>query len=232
MKQLLEAWQELEGTVSTDRNVQALSLCVYLILAGTLALYVRLLYQKCGGSPSDAESISRVFPLLALVTTGVIAVVKTSLALSLGLVGALSIVRFRAAIKDPEELVYLFLCIAVGLSLGAAQPLLAIALVAVATVFILGMYFRSGRQRNYRLLLTITGDAERYFSDDKAGVMAAVEEMAGEYTLQRFDVEEGRGQVRIVLGESDPQRTTALLAKLRERLPDCDMSYVNLNSNL
>ena len=48
-------------------------------------------------------------------------IVKSSLALSLGLVGALSIVRFRAAIKEPEELVYLFLIIAIGLGCGANQ---------------------------------------------------------------------------------------------------------------
>ena len=51
----------------------------------------------------------------------VIAIVKSSLALSLGLVGALSIVRFRAAIKEPEELAYLFIAIAIGLGFGANQ---------------------------------------------------------------------------------------------------------------
>ena len=51
----------------------------------------------------------------------IITIVKSSLALSLGLVGALSIVRFRAAIKEPEELAFLFLCIAIGIGLGAAQ---------------------------------------------------------------------------------------------------------------
>ena len=54
----------------------------------------------------------------------VIMIVKSSLALSLGLVGALSIVRFRAAIKEPEELVYLFLIIAIGLGCGANQLLI------------------------------------------------------------------------------------------------------------
>ena len=51
---------------------------------------------------------------LAIITTLVITVIKFSLALSLGLVGALSIVRFRAAIKEPEELVFLFLIISIG----------------------------------------------------------------------------------------------------------------------
>ena len=53
-----------------------------------------------------------------MTTMLIITVVKSSLALSLGLVGALSIVRFRAAIKEPEELAYLFLTIAIGLALG------------------------------------------------------------------------------------------------------------------
>ena len=51
----------------------------------------------------------------------IISIVKSSLALSLGLVGALSIIRFRAAIKEPEELTYLFLSIAIGLGFGANQ---------------------------------------------------------------------------------------------------------------
>ena len=64
---------------------------------------------------------SKNFIILGLTTTLVITIVKSSLALSLGLVGALSIVRFRAAIKEPEELVYLFLVIATGLGCGAGQ---------------------------------------------------------------------------------------------------------------
>ncbi|MEO8498927.1 MAG: DUF4956 domain-containing protein [Planctomycetota bacterium] len=226
MQQLQEAWRQLKGSVSTGHNVSALNLCIYWALSGMLALYVRLLYRKCSASPSDTESISRVFPLLALVTTAVIAVVKSSLALSLGLVGALSIVRFRAAIKDPEELVYLFLCIALGLALGAEQPLLAIALVSAATLFVIYMHFTSRKQRQHELLLTITGDAPRHFADGESNVLSTVEAVAGRYTLQRFDVENDRGQVRIVLGESDARKTAALISSLRERLPDCEMSYV------
>ena len=70
---------------------------------------------------SDKFEFSKNFVILGLATTLVITIVKSSLALSLGLVGALSIVRFRAAIKEPEELVYLFLIIATGLGCGAGQ---------------------------------------------------------------------------------------------------------------
>ena len=65
--------------------------------------------------------------LLAVTTMFIITVVKSSLALSLGLVGALSIVRFRAAIKEPEELTYLFFAISIGLGLGADQRVVTLA---------------------------------------------------------------------------------------------------------
>ena len=57
--------------------------------------------------------------LITMTTMLIISIVKSSLALSLGLVGALSVIRFRAAIKEPEELTYLFLTIAIGLGFGA-----------------------------------------------------------------------------------------------------------------
>lgn len=229
--QIQESWKQLQESVSVAQNVSALTLAVYLLLGGFLALYIRLLYRCCGSSPSDSDSITRVFPLLTLVTIGVISVVKSSLALSLGLVGALSIVRFRAAIKEPEELVYLFLCIGVGLSLGAGLPLLAVVLVLVATVFVVGMYLAGRGRRQQNLLLTISGDSQRHFGND-SGVLAVVEELAGQYTLQRCDIENGRGQVRIVLNRAEGRETMALMTRLRERLPDCEFSYVNVNSML
>jgi hypothetical protein len=232
MQQLQEAWSQLESSVTNGQNVSALTLGVYLLLGGVLALYCRFLYRHCGASPSDSDSITRVFPLLTLVTTAVIAVVKSSLALSLGLVGALSIVRFRAAIKEPEELVYLFLCIAIGLSLGAEQPLLALVLVVVATIFVVCMHFAGRSRREHNLMLTITGDSQRYFGDGEGNVLSTLEAVAGRYVLQRLDLENGRGQVRIMLGRRNATQTAELLKRLRAELPDCEMSYVNIHSVL
>ena len=124
------------------------------------------------------------------------------------------------------------MCIAIGLALGAEQPLLAIALAGVSTVFIVGMSFSVRKQRQQRLLLTITGDSKIHFSGDEQSVLSAIETIAGNYTLQRFDLENGRGQVRIVLDESKPRQTAEIVTRLQERLPDCEISYVNLNSTL
>ena len=97
-----------------------------ILLSFILALLVKYTYTKVGKSLNDKSYFSDIFIPLALITTLVITVIKFSLALSLGLVGALSIVRFRAAIKEPEELVFLFFVIGIGLAAGANQFFVAI----------------------------------------------------------------------------------------------------------
>ena len=94
-------------------------------------------YTKYGTSLSNRRKFSKNFVIIAMTTTLVITIVKSSLALSLGLVGALSIVRFRAAIKEPEELGFLFLAIAIGLGLGADQRIITIIAIAIILLVII-----------------------------------------------------------------------------------------------
>ncbi|MCA9192069.1 MAG: DUF4956 domain-containing protein [Planctomycetales bacterium] len=231
MNEQLESFKtELAQAFTLDASVEPMLFAFYLAIGGLMSLYVRFLYRKCANSANDANSVTRVFPLLTLVTIGVITVVKTSMALSLGLVGALSIVRFRAAIKEPEELVYLFLCIGLGLALGAGQPLLAVVLLGLASLFIMGMSF-SQHPEQQNLLLTISGDAERYFGDSEQSALNILGEEIRKFSVQRFDVESDRGQLRIVINQSHVSETARTVSKLRQRLPDCDISYVNMQSN-
>ena len=97
-----------------------------LFTCAILSYILGMIYVKYGNSLSNRKAFAKNFLVLATTTMFVIMVVKSSLALSLGLVGALSIVRFRAAIKEPEELTYLFLNIAIGLGCGANQILITI----------------------------------------------------------------------------------------------------------
>lgn len=94
---------------------------ISLIFVAILCFLIQLFYIRFSTTLSNRLNFSKVFITLGVATCIVIMIVKNSLALSLGLVGALSIVRFRAAIKEPEELVYLFLVIAAGLGCGAGQ---------------------------------------------------------------------------------------------------------------
>ena len=89
-----------------------------------MAFLVRDFYIRRSFSLTGKAHIGSIIPLLSAIVFLVIVVVKSSLALSLGLVGALSIVRFRTPIKEPEELVYLFLAIAIGLGYAAGHVLL------------------------------------------------------------------------------------------------------------
>lgn len=95
-----------------------------LLCAAILSFLVQLFYIRYSSTLSNRKEFAKTFVVLGVTTCIVIMIVKSSLALSLGLVGALSIVRFRAAIKEPEELVYLFLIIAIGLGCGANQLLI------------------------------------------------------------------------------------------------------------
>ncbi len=103
-----------------------------IIIAAFLAFIVKKCYVYSSQSLSNKNYFSELFIPLSIITCLVITVIKFSLALSLGLVGALSIVRFRAAIKEPEELIYLFFIIGIGLATGANQFLVAI----ISTLFI------------------------------------------------------------------------------------------------
>ena len=127
----------LNENIQIDLENFVLNLFVVIILC----FLIQLAYNKISRSLSNAENFSSNFILLGLTTTIVITIVKSSLALSLGLVGALSIVRFRAAIKEPEELVFLFLIIAVGLGCGAGQINIAVVGTLIAIIIIFITYF-------------------------------------------------------------------------------------------
>lgn len=104
---------------------------INVLVVTIIAYLVKLFYINFGRAISNREKFSNNFIPLALSTLLIITVIKSSVALSLGLVGALSIVRFRAAIKDPEELTFLFLIIGLGLIGGANKPILAIVSFAI-----------------------------------------------------------------------------------------------------
>ena len=92
-----------------------------IVICAVLLYLLSIVYIKFGKAISNRSQLSRVLILVGITTFIIISIVKSSLALSLGLVGALSIVRFRTAIKEPEELGYFFISISIGLGMGANQ---------------------------------------------------------------------------------------------------------------
>lgn len=154
-------------------------------IAALLGVILGQVYIRFGQSLSNRRLFARNFLVLVVTTTLIISIVRSSLALSLGLVGALSIVRFRAAIKEPEELAFLFLAISIGLGLGAGQALVTI----VALAIILGLIVIRGLTRstpgNPNLYLTVTTPAKGQLGADQ--ILQALAEVGATASLKRFD---------------------------------------------
>jgi len=130
------------ATQNIDINYDTFIISIFLSIF--LAFLVQRFYIKFSTTLSNKIEFSKNFLILAATTTIIITIVKSSLALSLGLVGALSIVRFRAAIKEPEELVYLFLIISIGLACGAGQ----FRIITIGIVIILILIFFYSKFKN------------------------------------------------------------------------------------
>jgi hypothetical protein len=128
---------------------------VNLGLSVILSYILSRVYVHWGSSLSNRRCFASNFILITVTTTFIILVVRSSVALSLGLVGALSIARFRAAIKEPEELAYLFFAIGIGIGLGDNQRVVTV-LAMVAAILILGvMRLFRGRQADFNLHVSV-----------------------------------------------------------------------------
>lgn len=115
---------ELIGELfSSMRNIGTLDILINVLLSAAMSYLIYLVYVRYGSSLSNRKHFGSSFLLITICTCLIIALIKSSIALSLGLVGALSIIRFRTAIKEPQELTYIFFCIAMGLGFGANERL-------------------------------------------------------------------------------------------------------------
>jgi len=143
----MNRFQTFQQFLATQNpEVPILGFILNLVLTVILSFILSRIYIHYGTSLSNRRMFSNTFVLIALTTMLIITIVKSSLALSLGLVGALSIVRFRAAIKEPEELAYLFLVIGIGLGMGANQRLVTIiAFVFISAILIVKSYTNKSR---------------------------------------------------------------------------------------
>lgn len=159
---------------------------INLLLAGVLAIIVSWVYTRYGTSLSNRRMFARNFLPIAMTTMFIISVVKSSLALSLGLVGALSIVRFRTAIKEPEELAFLFLTIAIGLGLGADQRNITILTVLVVCLLLM---IRKKYGKNTRLdqNMHLTVSSPESGKIDLKQIVSILDKYCTTVNLKRFD---------------------------------------------
>ena len=215
--------------LTTSAPLSLPTLAINLLLSIILSSLVAWFYTNYGRSLSNRAKFAQTLPVLALITVLIISIVKSSLALSLGLVGALSIVRFRTAIKEPEELVYLFMAIAIGLGLGADQRWPTVLAMAIILAFLFARTFLLPRAIKSNLYLNVTtADHDTAFTD----INSILSQHAQNINLRRLDRTPAGLQATYLIYCPDDTTLTTLMDGLRAKLPECELSFVEQDNTL
>jgi uncharacterized membrane protein YhiD involved in acid resistance len=213
-----------------DMNALAPSLLSALVLNLGIGLILSLLvawyYEHYGESLSNRHKFAQLLPVLTLTTAIVISIIKSSLALSLGLVGALSIVRFRTAVKEPEELLFLFIAITIGLGVGADQRWLTV----IGTTVVLGymaarmLISRKSQVSNLYLNISVEENAEQnaLFSQVNARLL----EHASVVDFRRLDSRDGVLQLTYFIHCHTPQALNDIIDDLKRHFPIFEISFI------
>jgi uncharacterized membrane protein YhiD involved in acid resistance len=205
------------------------TLTINLLLGILLSTALAWFYTRYGKSLSNRAKFAQTLPVLALTTALVISIVKSSLALSLGLVGALSIVRFRTAIKEPEELVYLFMAIAIGLGLGADQRLPTIMATLVILAYLFARTLVTSRPlKNNLYLNVVTPPTDHSFDQINQLLLKHVKSA----NLRRLDRSASTLQATYLIACPNDEILTSLMDDISTQLPQCELSFVEQDNTL
>ncbi len=194
-----------------------------IFIAATLAAILRILYVRHGRSISNREAFATNFVLLTVITVLIISIVKSSLALSLGLVGALSVIRFRTAIKEPEELTYLFLCIAIGLGLGASQVVITIIAFAIICLLILLFNFVNQTKTNLSLLQIVLSDSSGVSSQD---LVDCIKKYCSSVSLSRYTESPSNLEMYLYITIDSYRDMDDMRAAIKNLHPNSEISFL------
>ena len=126
--------ETLQAGMFTSGNINASLIILNIVIGALVGYMISYGYRKHYTGVLYQKSFATALILVTMVTTSVIMVISGNIILSLGLVGALSIVRFRAAIKDPLDVVYIFWAVGSGISIGVSQY--SVALIGFFAIYI------------------------------------------------------------------------------------------------
>ncbi len=215
--------------LTTPAPLSLTALAVNLVLSIVLSTLLAWFYERYGRSLSNRAHFAQTLPLLAMTTVLIISVVKSSLALSLGLVGALSIVRFRTAIKEPEELLYLFMAIGIGLGIGADQRLPTILAVLIFMGYLMIRALIATRRIASNMYLNVAApNSDNTFTQIRTVLLKHVSSV----DLRRLDHDDTNIQVTCLLECPNDEVLVHLMDDLRAQIPGCECSFVGQDNTL
>ena len=146
----------LESGVFDQYNIS--SILVALVAALALGILIFLVYRRLYTGVIYSRTFAVTLVGMTVLTCMVTLAISTNVVISLGMVGALSIVRFRTAVKDPMDLLYLFWAITTGITSGAGMYVLALIAAAIMILMIILFYSRQQRGKIYIAVIHYSGD--------------------------------------------------------------------------
>ena len=181
------------------------------------SLVIKFIYENKSNSLSSKSQIGNIIPVLSSLTFLIILVVKSSLALSLGLIGALSIVRFRTPVKEPEELIYLFFSIAVGIGYGAGQIVLTafISLVIILIIWFFLSYNKKNEYLNYNLIIEYDIKEQEHSNEE---IVKKIKNIFPDFIITKFDINENLVEINGRASITSPNKIDEFRKKLGNKV--------------
>ena len=139
--------------LSQFENLTPWKIIIGLIMGCIVGLVIAFVYKRCYRGVLYSPTFALTLMMLTLITTPVVMCIKSDIALSMGMVGALSIVRFRTAVKDPMDTAYMFWALTMGILLGAELYIHALVVVLGISIILFVMTFVRFRNPNSYLLV-------------------------------------------------------------------------------
>jgi hypothetical protein len=212
----------LEEILTRPATNFPVSLITYFIIffeSFALSLIVHAVYRHRKSYLSSTHSFSTVMLMMAPTVATILLFIGSNLALSIGLIGSLSIIRFRTVIKDPLDLMYLFLLIGIGLGCGTQNYLLA----AVATVLLSAtLFFIHPKNGSSHGALIIARDPE---SQKLVKLGDELKKISGAFVQERFDLSAHMNETVWSLDKDLPQ-ADKLMSDLKTQLNLGSLTYL------
>ncbi len=179
-----------------------------LLLGCLVGLIIAFVYRKCYRGVLYSPSFAMTLMMLTLITTPVVMCIKSDLSLSMGMVGALSIVRFRTAVKDPMDTAYMFWALTMGILLGAELYVISIVVVLGISVVMFGMTFVRFRNPDAYLLVL------HYDDDVESTILQQLRRTVKQQRLRSKTVTRAGAEMTVEVRLSDKQDLVATMLNI------------------
>lgn len=195
----------LQGFANSDMST--IEMVVTLGITFGIGIYIFFVYKMISKSALYDKSFHISMTMISVITAGIIIAMQSSIVISLGMVGALSIVRFRTAIKNPMDLLFLFWSIGTGIVCGAGLFEIAILMALVTTIGIIILEYMPGNKKVYLLIINGTPAL------DETAVIDCVKKYSKRHSLKSRNMKKNATDLLI---EVDTKQGKELLEALKQ----------------